>query len=189
MKCHVTQNSQKIYSIYNIKYLFAIYISICMSIISHIKREWKKEKETWRMWTTAQGRSTAWCAVCDPQQSRRSRFLPRLDFLCVSWRIVSYSSMAIRDSLCRNWEGAPEKGSLKTEPAGRKRISQPGSALIWWLTHGSAHAHKTLPNLRGHTLNFPERPLPTSDTTKNWETFEYMAQETLPLTLGQITLL
>lgn len=52
-----------IYSIYNIKYLFAIYISICMSIISHIKKEWKKEKETWQMWTTAQGRSMAWCMV------------------------------------------------------------------------------------------------------------------------------
>lgn len=136
-------------------------------------------------WCAVRG---AWCVVRDPQQSRRSRFLPRRDFLCVSWRIVSYSSMAIRDSLCRNWEGAPEKGSLKTEPAGRKRIL---TTPLSTDTTSDAGLHprpqNTTESLRTH-LELSRKAVPISSTTKIWETFEYMAQERLPLTLGQITL-
>lgn len=91
MKCHVTQNSQKIYSIYNIKYLFAIYISICMSIISHIKREWKKEKETWRMWTTAQGRSTAWYVV----RGVRSSAVSEIPLLASPWFLVCFLANSV----------------------------------------------------------------------------------------------
>lgn len=63
MKCHVTQNSQKIYSIYNIKYLFAIYISICMSIISKENERKKKKHDECEPQRRGEARRGAQCAT------------------------------------------------------------------------------------------------------------------------------